>query len=838
MLLLMATGLMAQTDPNNMFISGYVTDSMGGALEGYQVCVVVDQNQILFPMDSLCALTNSNGWYYFDIPNGSVTGPNIQFDVFIYDQCNSGVQSSTVYNGQGNVNSDTVNFIVCESPSYCSSYIQASTSPNGDVTLAVVTAVGTAPFYYVWDNGQTTPTITVDGQPGYYCVTVTDANGCTITACDTVSGQNSPNCWVDLVSTQNPVSQYEFMVSAQPTGTAPFSYEWDNGSTEQVASYTFNAAGYYFSCVTVTDATGCSVSNCDTLVVDTIGGNCFASFYYLTQNPNAPILAGEDLSCIFNGSVSNVTNYVWTMQGGGITMTSYGQNPVFNLASAGSYTICVSVTDSLNQCNDSYCQTIQVGNGNGGGCQAYFSWTPDSLPLIPTNVIHFTDQSYGTDLSWTWDFGDGSTSVEQYPSHSYDSIGTYMVCLTVSTPNGQCQNFYCDTVVVGTNGGNCYAAFTNSGLTPIGYTFASVTESPNYQYQWTIDGVVVGNGYTAYAPGFTDGSHSVCLTITDGVCYDTQCQTINVGDNYCNGYITGQVYAGTVNQPLDNGMVYLITYDDSTNLLTAIDSMVIDSSNYYYFGPLACGNYLIKAAAAPSSQFYNGFIPTYHGNSPFWNFAQTVSIGEVNAQVTSDVTLIGSNNPGGPGFIGGDVTEGANKTEPGDPLSGVQVMLFDLSGAAIACTYTDANGSFGFEGLAYGSYQVYVEMLGVQTIPAIVNINENEPSVADVHILASETIISTAINEVDFESAIGQVYPNPVVDGALVRFNLETATELNMTVLDLAGRTVRSETTTVSNGENTVSVSTQGLVGGYYLLNIQDTEGNFNVTRRFMRVGQ
>jgi hypothetical protein len=210
----------------------------------------------------------------------------------------------------------------------------------------------------------------------------------------------------------------------------------------------------------------------------------------------------------------------------------------------------------------------------------------------------------------------------------------------------------------------------------------------------------------------------------------------------------------------------------------------------------------------------------------------------VNAQVTSDVTLIGSNNPGGPGFIGGDVTEGANKTEPGDPLSGVQVMLFDLSGAAIACTYTDANGSFGFEGLAYGSYQVYVEMLGVQTIPAIVNINENEPSVEDVHILASETIISTAINEVDFESAIGQVYPNPVVDGALVRFNLETATELNMTVLDLAGRTVRSETTTVSNGENTVSVSTQGLVGGYYLLNIQDTEGNFNVTRRFMRVGQ
>ena len=45
------------------------------------------------------------------------------------------------------------------------------------------------------------------------------------------------------------------------------------------------------------------------------------------------------------------------------------------------------------------------------------------------------DATDGGIVSWSWDFGDGSTSDEQNPAHSYTEIGNYTVILTV-TDNG------------------------------------------------------------------------------------------------------------------------------------------------------------------------------------------------------------------------------------------------------------------------------------------------------------------------------------------------------------------------------------------------------------------
>jgi uncharacterized membrane protein (UPF0182 family) len=51
-------------------------------------------------------------------------------------------------------------------------------------------------------------------------------------------------------------------------------------------------------------------------------------------------------------------------------------------------------------------------------------------------VVQFTDQSMGTVATWSWDFGDGQTSDEQNPSHTYQSAGSYTVSLTVTGPAG------------------------------------------------------------------------------------------------------------------------------------------------------------------------------------------------------------------------------------------------------------------------------------------------------------------------------------------------------------------------------------------------------------------
>jgi PKD repeat protein len=51
--------------------------------------------------------------------------------------------------------------------------------------------------------------------------------------------------------------------------------------------------------------------------------------------------------------------------------------------------------------------------------------------------VEFSDESVDGPLSWSWDFGDGSTSTEQSPTHSYLVPGLYLVSLTVANEGGQ-----------------------------------------------------------------------------------------------------------------------------------------------------------------------------------------------------------------------------------------------------------------------------------------------------------------------------------------------------------------------------------------------------------------
>jgi hypothetical protein len=51
-------------------------------------------------------------------------------------------------------------------------------------------------------------------------------------------------------------------------------------------------------------------------------------------------------------------------------------------------------------------------------------------------LVAFKDLSVGTVTTWKWDFGDGATSTEQHPEHTYAKPGNYVVILDVSGPAG------------------------------------------------------------------------------------------------------------------------------------------------------------------------------------------------------------------------------------------------------------------------------------------------------------------------------------------------------------------------------------------------------------------
>ncbi|MBI2966624.1 MAG: SBBP repeat-containing protein, partial [Bacteroidetes bacterium] len=125
-----------------------------------------------------------------------------------------------------------------------------------DGSATVIASGGTSPYSYLWSNGATNSIAAALGS-GSYTVTVTDVNGCTVTAQSVVS---EPACGMSLSVTSTNISCYgagdgSATVTASG-GTIPYSYLWSNGDTSVGSGQL--AVGNYT--VTVTDSSGCTAT--------------------------------------------------------------------------------------------------------------------------------------------------------------------------------------------------------------------------------------------------------------------------------------------------------------------------------------------------------------------------------------------------------------------------------------------------------------------------------------------------------------------------------------------------------------------------------------------------
>ena len=84
----------------------------------------------------------------------------------------------------------------------------------------------------------------------------------------------------------------------------------------------------------------------------------------------------------------------------------------------------------------------------------------DNTSGVAPLTANFSDTSTGDITDWLWNFGDGETSIEENPVHTYDNTGTYTVSLTVSSPGGSDSEVKADYITVsepddddGDNGG-------------------------------------------------------------------------------------------------------------------------------------------------------------------------------------------------------------------------------------------------------------------------------------------------------------------------------------------------------------------------------------------------
>ncbi|WMW26243.1 S-layer protein domain-containing protein [Methanolobus sediminis] len=77
-----------------------------------------------------------------------------------------------------------------------------------------------------------------------------------------------------------------------------------------------------------------------------------------------------------------------------------------------------------------------VATSSTGGQAPVASFYADATSGVTPIEVQFTDSSSGNPTSWSWDFGDGATSTEQNPAHTYDVAGNYSVILDVSNNYG------------------------------------------------------------------------------------------------------------------------------------------------------------------------------------------------------------------------------------------------------------------------------------------------------------------------------------------------------------------------------------------------------------------
>jgi len=129
-----------------------------------------------------------------------------------------------------------------------------------------------------------------------------------------------------------------------------------------------------------------------------------------------------------DNSTGNPTAWEWDFGDGG---SSTEQNPSHEYTAAGTYTVSLTVTSAQGTENLTKTDYIEVTEAPP---TAEFSADPLSGPK-PLEV-DFTDESTGTVNSYFWTFGDGGTSMDQNPTHTYTAVGKWSVKLTVNGPGG------------------------------------------------------------------------------------------------------------------------------------------------------------------------------------------------------------------------------------------------------------------------------------------------------------------------------------------------------------------------------------------------------------------
>lgn len=266
-------------------------------------------------------------------------------------------------------------------------------------------------------------------------------------------------------------------------------------------------------------------------------------------------------------------------------------------------------------------------------------WPDQYSACLSGNTISFTNASTGeAPLTYYWSFGDGDTSTQISPIHSYNQSGTYQVMLAVNGLGGTDTSY--ETVVIHPNPNGMFSvndtiqAFTNNS-----FLFTPSQIIAGQQYQWNFGD---GNSSTATAPTKSYaaiGAYSVSLNLTDkNGCVSGSTLLVAVESDSSSGGNGGGIESESL-----EGKLSLLHYQKAKNSIPSFSLAKAPA-----FDPNATKGYKVSGAGSKTlEKFIPASLPNGIGGVvtspshllPITNAKEIVSVDYVDQMQTKAVVL-------------------------------------------------------------------------------------------------------------------------------------------------------------------------------------------------------
>lgn len=223
---------------------------------------------------------------------------------------------------------------------------------------------------------------------------------------------------------------------------SPTSWLWDfgdgNTSTEQNPTHVYNTAGGYTVNLTVKNALGSDKISKYGYVLVGLGDDEAVNPAHFSSSATS---GDAPFKVTFYGGTGYSND--WTFGDGTQKSTGEGKNGEIQkfvehtYMEPGQYTVSLSEHTVADKAAITKYHYITVT----GLTRPIASFASKKVSVPKSLTIEFTDTSIGKPTFWSWDFGDGNSSTEQNPTHTYSAAGNYTVSLTASNENSTNSTF-------------------------------------------------------------------------------------------------------------------------------------------------------------------------------------------------------------------------------------------------------------------------------------------------------------------------------------------------------------------------------------------------------------